>query len=230
MHAYDRMRDDDPQRSYPWLREQVDRAIVLRRAANHRKDFARTLGNGNGRGAAAPIADKDKSKGKKGEACRIWAESGTCRFGDRCIFAHAALKKVKKPKPSAPAIAPAPPTTTQPPRPSAPAAPAVDPALAAKGKGKGKKTLKKAVRAAAATLAAAELAAASYVAAPAAAPPGDRKDRVCWHHNNGRGGCTRGDQCHFLHGPPGTLSPADAAGKGGGKGKSKGRGLLAVGI
>jgi hypothetical protein len=201
---------------------------VVHRAAKHRKDFARTLA-GNGRRAAAPIADKDKdkSKGKKGEACRMWADSGTCRFGDRCIFAHAALKKNKRPKPSAPAIAPAPPVTTQPPRPSAPA---VDPALAAKGKGKGKKSLKKAVRAAAATLAAAELAAASYVAAPATAPPGDRKDRVCWHHNNGRGGCTRGDTCHFLHGPPGSLTPADAAGKGGGKGKSKGRGLLAVGI
>jgi hypothetical protein len=68
MQAYDRMPDSHPDRCYRWLREQVDRAIVVHRAAMHRKDFARTL-TGTGRGAAAPIADKKKARKGKRAAC-----------------------------------------------------------------------------------------------------------------------------------------------------------------
>eukprot|EP00972_Heterocapsa_arctica_P010028 1473770-Heterocapsa_arctica.AAC.1 len=66
----------------------------------------------------------------------MFAKSGTCRFGDKCSFAHPATRQPKAPR------APKPPTG-QPAAPAAPPPPA-DPALAAKGKGKGKKQLRKA--------------------------------------------------------------------------------------
>eukprot|EP00972_Heterocapsa_arctica_P046149 6809189-Heterocapsa_arctica.AAC.1 len=50
---------------------------------------------------------------------------------------------------------------------------------------------------------------------------------MCNYYQN-PGGCHRGEACTFAHGPPGTLSPAAQAAKGGGKGKKGGKGAAAV--
>jgi hypothetical protein len=156
--------------------------------------------------------------------CRMFAKSGTCRFGENCTFAHAAAKAPKAPKapkgpgqPAAPAATPAPP----PPSATIPAAPA-------KGKGRGKKALRKACVAADAAYAEA-VAAATLSAAPGVGGPVEKKHLECNYYKT-TAGCHRGDACTFAHGPPGTMSPAaKAAAPIGGKGKGKGgRGYVAM--
>eukprot|EP00972_Heterocapsa_arctica_P066670 9838732-Heterocapsa_arctica.AAC.1 len=40
---YDRMNDDDPDRTYHWLRHACNRALDKWRADHHREDYAQTL-------------------------------------------------------------------------------------------------------------------------------------------------------------------------------------------
>eukprot|EP00972_Heterocapsa_arctica_P094826 13984606-Heterocapsa_arctica.AAC.1 len=59
MQDYLRMDDQDPNRSYEWLRYRCEAALEIYRADLHRKDFARTLnsgGKGSGAAAAKPGA------------------------------------------------------------------------------------------------------------------------------------------------------------------------------
>eukprot|EP00972_Heterocapsa_arctica_P056295 8305523-Heterocapsa_arctica.AAC.1 len=54
MQDYARMLDDDPNRSYEWLRFRCNCALELWRATGHRQDYAATLRPGKGfPGAAA---------------------------------------------------------------------------------------------------------------------------------------------------------------------------------
>eukprot|EP00972_Heterocapsa_arctica_P060706 8956349-Heterocapsa_arctica.AAC.1 len=77
MEDYSRMRDDEPNRSYEWLRFRCNVALEIWRAAGHRRDFAASLKPGRGpTGAAAAQPGK--------EVCRNFQKTGSCRFGDRC--------------------------------------------------------------------------------------------------------------------------------------------------
>ncbi|WP_288993243.1 zinc finger CCCH domain-containing protein [uncultured Marinobacter sp.] len=220
---YDRMDDDDPQRTYIWLRGRVEKALDVYRAAKHKVDFERSLGSGKGSGAAATPSDAAK---KKADPCRLFL-AGKCRFGDNCHYGHAAAAPPKD-KGNGNRASKAPPTTTVPyVAPVVPPAP-LDAAAAAKGKSKGKgggkKSLKRAAAAANAELAA--YMAERHPGAAAAAGPVERKHQVCFHWEAGN--CQRGDACTYAHGPVGTLSPAAMkAAKGTGKGK-KGSGAAAV--
>eukprot|EP00972_Heterocapsa_arctica_P035861 5275403-Heterocapsa_arctica.AAC.1 len=74
MQDYDRMRDDEPDRSYEWLRFACNRALEKWRATGHRRDYAATLRPGKGV-PGAPAAQTGPG-GK--ELCRMFAWSGSC--------------------------------------------------------------------------------------------------------------------------------------------------------
>uniref|UniRef100_UPI0025913F09 zinc finger CCCH domain-containing protein n=1 Tax=uncultured Marinobacter sp. TaxID=187379 RepID=UPI0025913F09 len=157
MEDYSRMDDNDPLRTYEWLRGRCDKAIEIHRAKINRRDYEKGLQGGKGFGAAGAVLSKAELAKKKGETCRMFRDNGKCKFGATCYYAHAAAGRPPKgPKP------PAPPTTTVAPVPWV-APPVIDPALAAKGKGKGKgkKSLRKAAVAAAADSVAANAALAA---------------------------------------------------------------------
>ena len=112
MQDYSRMDDDDPRRTYEWLRMRCDKALEAYRAKSHRIAFVKSLKGGGGAGAAA--ADLSK----KADVCRMFRDSGKCRFGDTCKYAHAAASVPRPPKVKKDKTAPPP----APPQPAAPAA------------------------------------------------------------------------------------------------------------
>ncbi len=88
MQDFSRMDDDDPLRTYEWLRMRCDKALEAYRATSHRIAFVKSL-KGHGSGAAA--ADLSK----KADVCRMFRDSGKCRFGAACKYAHAAASVPK---------------------------------------------------------------------------------------------------------------------------------------
>jgi hypothetical protein len=105
MQDYARMDDDDPRRTYEWLRLRCDKALEAHRASSHRVAFVKSLKGGGTGGAATDISKKPA------ETCRMFRDSGKCRFGGACKYAHADTSvptKVKKDKngdPASPAAA-----------------------------------------------------------------------------------------------------------------------------
>eukprot|EP00972_Heterocapsa_arctica_P027910 4104595-Heterocapsa_arctica.AAC.1 len=76
---YDRMTDDDPRRSYDWLRRACVRALDLWRTDGHRKEYVATLKvrKPDGGGAAAKKASP-AAPAQDAVKCGIFFKTGTC--------------------------------------------------------------------------------------------------------------------------------------------------------
>jgi len=52
-----------------------------------------------GRGKNGAKTPKGSGKGnKQNEVCSCWAQTGSCKYGDKCIFSHDAGGSTPKPK------------------------------------------------------------------------------------------------------------------------------------
>ncbi len=185
IEGYDRMRDDDPNRTYRWLRLAVDRVLDIWRADQHRLVYTASL-RSTRRSRRVPAKTPSQTP-LPAAMCTSFQSTGWCRFGAHCSYAHAGKKHFTGPRN----------------RPAAPAAPAAVPEIRAVDTEvqSGKRALRRA--AAAAATSAAERAATE---APDE-PPVDNRHLYCRYALLATG-CSRGEACCFAHGPMGTLTVA----------------------